>query len=29
MPGNFGHRLSLQNLADLVAYLESQDQLLD
>lgn len=29
MPNNFGDRLSYQNLADLIAYLESQDQLLD
>jgi cytochrome c553 len=27
MPNNYGDRLSYQNLADLVAYLESQDQL--
>lgn len=29
MPNNFGDRLSYQDLADLIAYLESQDQLLD
>ncbi|GAB4315355.1 MAG: hypothetical protein Kow00117_07350 [Phototrophicales bacterium] len=29
MPNNFGDRLSYQNLADLIAYLSSQDQLLD
>jgi hypothetical protein len=29
MPDNYGDRLSFQNLADLIAYLESQDQLLD
>jgi hypothetical protein len=29
MPNNFGSRLSYQNLADLIAYLSSQDQLLD
>ncbi|GAB4521267.1 MAG: hypothetical protein OHK0046_32440 [Anaerolineae bacterium] len=29
MPNNFGDRLSYQNLADLITYLESQDQLLD
>lgn len=29
MPDNFGDRLSFQDLADLIVYLESQDQLLD
>lgn len=29
MPNNFGDRLSFQDLADLIIYLESQDQLLD
>ena len=29
MPNNFGERLDFQNLADLIAYLYSQDQLLD
>lgn len=29
MPNNFGDRLSYQDLADLIAYLESQDQFLD
>ncbi len=29
MPNNFGDRLDFQDLADLIAYLESQDQLLD
>ena len=29
MPSNFGSRLDIQMLADIVAYLESQDQLLD
>ena len=29
MPNNFGDRMSYQNLADILAYLESQDQFLD
>jgi hypothetical protein len=29
MPNNFGDRLSFQDLADLISYLESQDQYLD
>lgn len=29
MPNNFGDRLSYQDLADLIAYLSSQDQLID
>lgn len=29
MPQNFGNRLDLQQLADIIAYLESQDQLLE
>lgn len=29
MPNNFGRRIDAQQLADLIAYLESQDQLLD
>lgn len=29
MPNNFGDRISFQELADLIVYLESQDQLLD
>lgn len=29
MPNNFGDRISFQDLADLIIYLESQDQLLD
>lgn len=29
MPNNYGDRLDFQNLADLIAYLYSQDQLLD
>lgn len=29
MPNNFGERLSFQDLADLIAFLSSQDQLLD
>lgn len=29
MPNNFGERLTFQQLADLIAYLESQDQFLD
>jgi hypothetical protein len=29
MPNNFGDRMSYQNLADIIAYLESQDQFLD
>ncbi len=29
MPDNFGDRLSFQNLADLIAFLNSQDQFLD
>ena len=29
MPNNFGDRLSYQDLADLISYLESQDQFLD
>jgi hypothetical protein len=29
MPANFGSRLDIQMLADIVAYMESQDQLLD
>ncbi len=29
MPNNFGSRLDFQNLADIIAYLEGQDQFLD
>jgi cytochrome c553 len=29
MPNNYGERLSFQDMADLIAYLESQDQFLD
>lgn len=29
MPDHFGHRLTIEDLADIVAYLNSQDQLLD
>lgn len=29
MPNNFGERMTFQDIADIIAYLESQDQLLD
>jgi len=29
MPGNFGERLTFQDITDIIAYLESQDQLID